>query len=144
MKRNFLPGARWSQKGRPRSKKLPQAPVEEEPVPQAYTPALDKLRAQVARITLADEYTHQYVRKCHVCGEQKRDVFRTKQEKTGKVIVRKIRGCGCPPSETVEITKDMALLARNCALELGFRAENEDNELFEMAKRLVRYLTFTV
>lgn len=145
MKRNLLPGSRGTGKGKPRRRRR-EPPAYQEPEPlQARTPALDRLREKVKEIRLDDQFAHARVRCCHLCGEDKRDVFRTKRDQDGKVIVRKIRGCGCAkPSQTVEITQDMALLARSVAFECGRLTENKDAQIFAMAQRLVQYLTFSL
>lgn len=144
MKRNLIGGARWTQKGIKRPKRVRYEEDIKEPVIQAHTPALDNLREKVARMD--SEFNHQNIRTCHSCHEPKRTIFRTKRDKDDKVVVRKMRGCGCParPSLSVEMTHDMAMLARQIAYECGQLSENRDAELFAKTQRLVRYLTFSL
>ena len=144
MKRNLLKGSRGTQKGLRHRKKVRYEVEIEEPVIRAHTPALDKLRKTVARMD--GEFSHRNIRTCHSCHEPKKDIFRTKRDKDDKVIVRKMRGCGCPAraSMSVEMTHDMAMLARQIAYECGRLSETQDAELFAKTQRLVRYLTFTI
>lgn len=142
MKRNLLRGSRGSQKGIPKRERVRYET--EEPEIRAYTPALDRLRERMARMD--SEFNHEGIRTCHSCNQPRSTVFRTKRDKDNKVIVRKMRGCGCParPSMSVEITHDMAMLARQIAYECGQLTENQDAELFAKTQRLVRYLTFSL